>query len=305
MGFEGAEKKFEIVSKGACLRDKGEVFWTKAAELANAKVLSQISNDKADAYLLSESSLFVSDDRVTMITCGRTSLIKAVVYVIEELGAEKINLLTYERKNEYFPHQQETDFLRDVEVLRKYYPGQALRFGSPDEHHLFLYYGEKDFKPEAEDCTVEILMYGLQQPVPRQPDLSAINALLPGFVVDDYHFDPCGYSLNALRGSDYYTIHLSPEPQSSYVSFETNVRLDGRLTALLKDLVALFRPRSFDVVYFHPEEDLQAFQIKPYIQRHFTRQGLSCGFQAGFSTYYLKTKEPMLAVPLISREAES
>ena len=42
--------------------------------------------------------------------------------------------------------------------------------------------------------------------------LSGIGALLPGVKVDNWAFEPCGYSMNGLRGDFYYTVHITPEP---------------------------------------------------------------------------------------------
>merc|ERR1712238_88545 len=42
------------------------------------------------------------------------------------------------------------------------------------------------------------------------------------FKVDDWAFEPCGYSMNGLRDRFYYTIHVTPESGFSYASFETN-----------------------------------------------------------------------------------
>jgi S-adenosylmethionine decarboxylase len=300
MWFEGVEKKFELISKGAQFRSYDPAFWHQTVQLANAKILNKISNEQTDAYLLSESSLFVWDDRVTMITCGRTTLVKAAAHIIDHVGAQKVNLLTYERKNEYYPHQQETDFHKDVAILQERYPGKAFRFGMPDEHHLFLFHGEAAYKPTTVDCTLEILMYNLSAGCNRL-DLSKLEGIFPGFQIDEHIFEPCGYSINAIRGSEYYTIHVTPEEHGSYASFETNVKLGNRIVTGLRSVLELFQPRSFDAIYFHPEKGLKAFELDPYVQRNYVRQSLSCGYEVGFATYYLKTLEPMLAVPLESR----
>ena len=74
--FEGTEKKLELtIDPGLdSLRTFGDAYWTEVARAAGADVLSKLSNDFVDAYLLSESSMFVFDHRVLMMTCGQTKL---------------------------------------------------------------------------------------------------------------------------------------------------------------------------------------------------------------------------------------
>ena len=38
--------------------------------------------------------------------------------------------------------------------------------------------------------------------------------------VDDFVFDPCGYSMNGLEGSAFSTIHVTPQQDCSYASLE-------------------------------------------------------------------------------------
>ncbi len=308
MYFEGAEKKFELIVKGAAFRTKPDSFWAHLVELAGAKILSKISSDQCDAYLLSESSLFVWDDRITMITCGRTNLARALNHLLEIVPEADVEFLTFERKNEFFPNEQATDFHTDVELLQKQMDGKAFRFGAPDEHHLHLYHLDKPFRAQGADTTLEILMYNLQgqasdvfscnQTIERVRQLTKVDQIFPGFLIDDHLFDPCGYSLNAIRGAEYYTIHVTPEDVGSYVSFETNVRLGNRVATALRNVVEVFQPRSFDVIYFHPEKELKAFDVQPFLQRNYVRQSLSCGFELGYATYYLKGEQPESAVEL-------
>lgn len=56
----------------------------------------------------------------------------------------------------------------------------------------------------------------------RMTSVTGIGDLLPGVKVDDWAFEPCGYSMNGLRERFYYTIHVTPESGFSYASFETN-----------------------------------------------------------------------------------
>lgn len=78
--FEGPEKTLEVVfrsdkgvSEGlrALSRQKIDHLCTKA----KCTILSQISNSHMDAFVLSESSLFVYRHRLVMKTCGTTTLL--------------------------------------------------------------------------------------------------------------------------------------------------------------------------------------------------------------------------------------
>ena len=93
----------------------------------------------------------------------------------------------------------------------------------------------------------------------------------PDARIDAYMFDPCGFSANGVipspnesksdvketsnSGSSYhyFTVHVTPEPQCSYASFETNVpaRQTGRETAeIVEQVVNIFRPGRFSVTLF-------------------------------------------------------
>ncbi|KAF2465240.1 S-adenosylmethionine decarboxylase [Lindgomyces ingoldianus] len=90
----------------------------------------------------------------------------------------------------------------------------------------------------------------------------------PDARVDAYLFTPCGFSANGVvpapggapngskKGSDathYFTVHVTPEPQCSYASFETNVpaRQTGRETAeVVEHVVTIFKPGRFSVTIF-------------------------------------------------------
>lgn len=49
-----------------------------------------------------------------------------------------------------------------------------------------------------------------------------IQDLLPNSYIDDYVFEPCGYSMNGTEGKAFSTIHVTPEDGFSYASFEVN-----------------------------------------------------------------------------------
>lgn len=72
-------------------------------------------------------------------------------------------------------------------------------------------------------------------------DVSGLGALLNKVKVDDWAFEPVGYSMNGLRGGYYYTVHVTPERAFSYASFETNDPA-FREPWLLEKVVAVFEP---------------------------------------------------------------
>jgi S-adenosylmethionine decarboxylase len=90
----------------------------------------------------------------------------------------------------------------------------------------------------------------------------------PDARIDAYLFTPCGFSANGVvpapggvsdgkgSGSDathYFTVHVTPEPQCSYASFETNVpaHQTGRETAdVVEHVVGIFQPGRFSVTLF-------------------------------------------------------
>lgn len=51
-------------------------------------------------------------------------------------------------------------------------------------------------------------------------EASGISSLLNGSKIDDYVFEPCGYSMNGVEGSAFSTIHITPEEAFSYASLE-------------------------------------------------------------------------------------
>ena len=267
--FEGSEKKLEVVVTPDFppLRSLGDEAWRGVVEAAGAKVLSVMRSEHCDAYLLSESSLFVFDDWFVLITCGQTTLVDAVQQLLQLIPTESIAFLVYERKNEHFPEHQPTTFQQDARRLQTMLPGRALCFGDEHGRYVQMFHTTRPYTPEKNDPTLEVLMHVIDQDVaaqfaPQQVSGDAsvaaslgIDAILPGFTTFEHVFNPAGYSLNAVKGEEYYTFHVTPEESGSYVSFETNYDFRGHLGGLVGSVVELFRPRAFDVVTFLPDAE--------------------------------------------------
>jgi len=84
---------------------------------------------------------------------------------------------------------------------------------------------------------------------------SGISALLPGSAIQEFCFEPCGYSMNGLLFDAYWTIHITPESHCSYASFETNVRVREYAT-LVRAVLAIFRPKRFTMTLFADDHGL-------------------------------------------------
>lgn len=94
----------------------------------------------------------------------------------------------------------------------------------------------------------------------------------PDSRIDSYLFTPCGFSANGVvpapgdaGSTHYFTVHVTPEPQCSYASFETNVPASqtGRETSeVIAQVVNIFKPGRFSVTLFEakydPESDSKA-----------------------------------------------
>lgn len=85
----------------------------------------------------------------------------------------------------------------------------------------------------------------------------------PDARIDAYMFNPCGFSANGVipaptgedgeKSTHYFTVHVTPEPQCSYASFETNVPggQNGRETwEVIEQVVGIFKPGHFSITLF-------------------------------------------------------
>jgi S-adenosylmethionine decarboxylase len=302
--FEGPEKKLEVVVTPGFppLRSLGDEAWRRVVEAAGAKVVSVLRSEHSDAYLLSESSLFVFDDWFVLITCGQTTLVDAVPQILKSVPKESIAFLVYERKSEHFPEHQSSTFYDDARRLQTMLPGRAIRFGDEHGRNVQMFHTTRPYTPEKNDPTLEVLMHMIDEDVVEnftstraleETSLafsSGINAILPGFSTSEHVFNPAGYSLNAVKGEEYYALHVTPEAAGSYVSFETNYDFRGHLSSLVGSIVELFRPRAFDVVTFVPEAEPELAVAGYELADHIVH-GLG-GYRVSYFQYFAPPSGP-------------
>jgi len=231
-------------------------------DLVHCKVLNHMGNEYFDAYLLSESSLFVFPFKIILKTCGTTTLLCAVPEILRiakaYAGLTLIGDVFYSRRN-YFLDQKQLEphgsFQDEVKFLDKIFHGSAYILGNCNDDHWYLYLTDKDQYTEnvgdsmplpvvpaqrpvagsSPDFTLEILMTDLAPAVRKQfyKDASAtalsvskgsgISDLIDGATIDPYLFEPMGYSMNGQLDDGYMTIHVTPQEYCSYASFETNI----------------------------------------------------------------------------------
>ncbi|WP_440877192.1 adenosylmethionine decarboxylase [Thalassotalea sp. PLHSN55] len=311
MFFEGSEKKVEVLVHNdnfSLLTDINDEFWAELVNCCHAKILSSISNEQCKAFLLSESSLFVWHSSFLILTCGETNLVNSVEYFIQQLGVDKIKHLTYQRKNEYFSHAQPSCFGDDIKQLSQYIDGTAMRFGAMDSHHNFVFHQNNGFQASAEDKTYEIFAYQISEQASKHLTREGVNSadirqflrleeLVPGFQIDDFTFEPYGYSVNAILAGKYLTIHVTPQADSSYVSFASNLNL----IELLPIILAVLKPASLDVLS-NNELEFEALTKanipSNYISQSLVQQSLTTGSVINFANYILPKQHFSQAVIL-------
>ncbi|KAK5116180.1 hypothetical protein LTR62_008506 [Meristemomyces frigidus] len=171
--FEGPEKLLEVwfsesdktLPKSASplgLKAVSRESWKEMLDLVNCKVLSVVESRNVDAYLLSESSMFIFPHKVVLKTCGTTTLLCGLPRMLEIAALEggfphaKMDLnasgttaaatpyrVFYSRKNFLFPHQQlgpHRSWRDEVRYLDKtFLGGSAYMIGKMNGEHWYLY----------------------------------------------------------------------------------------------------------------------------------------------------------------------
>uniref|UniRef100_A0A0E0KYB5 S-adenosylmethionine decarboxylase proenzyme n=1 Tax=Oryza punctata TaxID=4537 RepID=A0A0E0KYB5_ORYPU len=302
-GFEGFEKRLELVFELPAGGGGGEVVrhglrllpaeaLREVLDAAQCAVVSSVGNAAVDAYVLSESSMFVYPERVVLKTCGTTPLLRAVPVLLRAAGelGRALRSCRYSRGEYLFPEAQpfpHADFADEVAYLDGAVPGELLRFrrsavmpsSSPDASHRWHVYSASSTSSSsnadgAARLTVELCMTeldrGLAARFYQSPGdgrtchaigdemtaASGIGGVMnPRSLVCAYAFAPCGYSMNALDGARYATVHVTPEDGHSYASYECATDDATMALASIRRAVAAFRPAIISVSISHTAGD--------------------------------------------------
>lgn len=297
-----AENENTSCTKKLGLRQLGRRDLDRICARARCTILSSISNQYLDAYVLSESSLFIYPYLLVLKTCGTTTLLRCIATLIElgrKLGLE-VDWVGYSRKNfnfpgdQAFPHQsfhQELDYLYSHKSLCERLDGHGYTLGPVTDDHWFVFVADQTIRAGGLDIDTDrvlnIMMFDIDEDVAKtfyydgyeslpgeskeeeveriskeQTTASGIDKLCPGSVIDARAFEPCGYSMNAILFRSYSTMHITPESGSSYASFETNQKLTS-YTSLISNVVRTFRPKRFVMTLMADEGGLKQMKENP------------------------------------------
>lgn len=281
-GFEGFEKRLELHFFGddpIGLRRLSFKTLDRILAAVQCGVVSAVGNAYFDAYVLSESSLFLYPDKLVIKTCGTTGLLHCVPLLLHHAAALGLKLLRckYTRGSFIFPMAQpapHTSFKEEVLFLEKNLPAslrhrKARILPSHSSRHKWHVYSASS---KADDLsggpiTVEVCMTELDRAVadqffrwPGEAGLSGneagremtrragiADAASPRALICDFAFDPCGYSMNGLHFDRYTTIHVTPEEGYSYASYECVVTDESEIVSVLDKVNAVFRPGLMSV----------------------------------------------------------
>jgi len=315
--FEGTEKRVEVDFAGdGSLRHVPRSGWEDVVGRSQTRILNHCKTDEFESFLLSESSLIVYDRKVILKTCGNTVPIRSIDTVLKLAASMDLQpeWLSYSRKNFLAPVKQPAEHQsREAEIALCRDAcggaGDAYVLGQLTGDHWLLY--NRDFQwtdcSERADYQLDIMMYELPEDVRQvfhtsEPEgsrsgaeamtqcsgLGAVAASIRG-EVEDYCFAPCGYSCNIHAGDAYAMVHVTPQEECSYASFETNYgssrapgalrgNVSSNLNTLVDSVLQVFKPQRFTMTLFFDDGASAAIGGAPFEEaaRRYRRKTHTC-----------------------------
>ncbi|KAI3991814.1 hypothetical protein MKX01_038212 [Papaver californicum] len=232
------------------------------------------SNAHLDSYILSESSFFVYPYKMIIKTCGTTKLLLSIPPILELANTLSLTVraVNYTRGNFIFPGVQTSphrSFSEEVAVLDSQFiklglQSSAYVMGADESQnwHVYSAYAEATGDQTNPNFTLEMRMTGLNKECAsvfyktesstanEMTKASGIRKILPDSSINDFEFDPCGYSMNGIEGPAISTIHVTPEDGFSYANFEAagyDLKNAVDLKQLVSRVLACFEPNEFSV----------------------------------------------------------
>ncbi|KAK8635576.1 hypothetical protein V6N13_004309 [Hibiscus sabdariffa] len=282
IGFEGYEKRLEVSffdpgfsvdPQGMGFRALSKVQLDEFLKPAECTIVSSLSNDHVDSYVLSESSLFVYPCKIIIKTCGTTKLLFAIPAILKLANSLSLSVqsVRYTRGSFIFPKAQpfpHRNFSEEVAILDCYFPKlrprrKAYIMGGSDKTKKWhVYSASAQMSSHSKPVyTLEMCMTGLDRKkasifyktdassAASMTEHSGIRKILPQSQICDFEFDPCGYSMNSIEKDAISTIHVTPEDGFSYASFEASGYDFKALNPnqLIERVLTCFNPVEFSV----------------------------------------------------------
>lgn len=247
--FSASAKSLPLATAPQGLKGVPSETWRDMLDLVNCKILSVVESEHVDAYLLSESSMFVFPHKIILKTCGTTTLlcglprmleIAALVAGFPHSVADLVKgtataampyRVFYSRKNFLFPDRQRgphRSWRDEVKSLDKLFlGGSAYMIGKMNGEHWYLYLTEPNtiLTPPATPERTETKTKILQLP-------SAKAAIAAYHEEDDDRQDETleilMTDLNEQNARQFYLDHASAVAEGRYYQQAYKARVDAQ-----------------------------------------------------------------------------
>ncbi|KAL9127774.1 MAG: hypothetical protein Q9217_003404 [Psora testacea] len=257
--FEGPEKLLEVwfsasasslpqASAPAGLKVVPAQTWKEMLDLVNCKVLSVVESESVDAYLLSESSMFVFPHKLILKTCGTTTLLCGLPRILEIAAlvagfphtvadamagigtAARPYRVFYSRKNFLFPDRQRgphRSWRDEVKSLdRLFLGGSAYVIGKLNGEHWYLYLTEPNtiLTPPSTPDRRETETKVLDLPTSR----ASLNSCIESCEDDDETLELLMTDLDPSNAQQFYLDYASAVAEGRFYDRAHEARVDAR-----------------------------------------------------------------------------
>lgn len=238
-----------MVTAPAGLKVVPAEIWRDMLDLVNCKILSVIESEHVDAYLLSESSMFVFPHKIILKTCGTTTLLNGLPRMLEIAALiagfphSVANLVKgtataampyrvfYSRKNFLFPDRQRgphRSWRDEVKTLdRLFLGGSAYMIGKMNGEHWYLYLTEPNtiLTPPATPDRMETKTKILGLPVSKAAITAFTEEEDDG---QDETLEVLMTDLDEQNAKQFYLDHASAVAEGQYYQQTHKARVDAQ-----------------------------------------------------------------------------
>ena len=317
--FEGPEKLLEVwfsaspdalpaSTAGAGLKVVPSETWSEMLDLVNCKVLSIIESEQVDAYLLSESSMFVFPHKLILKTCGTTTLLCGLPKILEiaalqanfphVVGNLSIGRATaahpyrvfYSRKNFLFPDRQRgphRSWRDEVKSLdRLFLGGSAYMIGKMNGEHWYLYLTEPNtiLTPPATPDRQETKTRLLEFPSAKLGHMSFDEE------DDDETLEVLMTDLDVQNAKQFYLDHASAVAEGQYYEQAHKARQEAR------EALGVINDNADDLIDIFDNSESGSDTASLTFPQELSNEGHALGTvvseSCGLSTIYPKDEYP-------------